>query len=87
MNLLKKGWIVPISIGYQAISELAITNNQRDSDTPHRFVENIVTLGEFKMAYHFDSIDEMMWRYEVDKEKGLYLCKNNFNTKKQESKL
>lgn len=83
----EKGWIVPISVGYQAISELETTNNQRDSDTPHRFVENIVTLGEFKMAYHFDNINEMMWRYEVDKEKGLYLCKNNFNTKKQESKL
>lgn len=83
----EKGWLVPISIGYQAISELEKTNNQRDSNTPHRFVENVITLGEFKMAYHFDDIDEMMWRYEVDEEKGLYLCKNNFNTKKQESKI
>ena len=74
----EKGWLMPISVGYQAISDLEKIEHQRDSNTPHRFVENIVTLGEFKMPYHFDTIDEMMWRYEIDKDNGLYLCKNNF---------
>ena len=34
---LEKGWLVPIAIGFQGISELAIAKNQRDSTTPHRF--------------------------------------------------
>jgi CRISPR-associated protein Csy2 len=83
----EKGWLVPIPIGYQAISSLKNISNQRDSKTKHRFAESIVTLGEFKMPYHFDSLDEMMWRYEVDEKQGLYLCKNNCNLKKQENRL
>lgn len=43
---------------------------------PHRFVEPVVTLGEFKMPYRFTDIDEMMWHYEYEEEQQLYLCKN-----------
>lgn len=73
-----KGWLVPISMGFQGISELSDIKNSRDNKTQHRFAESIVTLGEFKMPYRFDNIDEMMWRHEVDTENNLYLCKNNF---------
>ncbi len=77
INRKKQGWIVPISIGYQGISELKIIKNQRDAITPHKFAESIVTLGEFKMPHHFDSLDEMMWRYQADTKNDLYLCNNN----------
>lgn len=83
----EQGWIVPIAIGYQGISELKNIKNQRDVTTPHRFAESVVTLGEFKMPHHFDNLDEMMWRYQADTENNLYLCKNNFLTITQESKL
>lgn len=83
----KTGWVVPISVGYQGISELKIIKNQRDTTTPHKFAESIVSLGEFKMPYHFDYLDEMMWQYQADTENNLYLCKNNFSTTTQESKL
>ncbi len=83
----EKGWIVPIAIGYQGISELGNLRNSRDSMTPHRFSESIVTLGEFKMSYHFETVDEMMWRFQEYKDKDLYLCHNNFSAKKMESKL
>lgn len=71
------GWIVPIATGFQAISDLGKAKNQRDADKPHRFAESVVTLGEFKMPYKIESLDEILWQYSVDKEHGLYLCEQN----------
>ncbi|DAB40961.1 MAG TPA: type I-F CRISPR-associated protein Csy2 [Sulfurovum sp. UBA12169] len=68
------GWIVPLAIGFQGISELGKAMNQRDPDTPHRFAESVVTLGEFKMPYKITSLDEMLWHYHVDQINDLYLC-------------
>ncbi len=83
----EKGWIVPIAIGYQGISKLGQLKNARDETTPHRFAESVVTLGEFKMPYHFESIDEMIWRYQDYQGDDLYLCQNNYSIKNEESKL
>ncbi len=83
----ESGWIVPIAIGYQGISELGLLKNTRDEDTPHRFAEGVVTLGEFKMPYQFETVDEMIWRYQEYQENNLYLCKNNYVINKKESKL
>lgn len=68
------GWIVPISVGYQGLSELGIAQQQRDQTTPHRFAENVVTLGEFKMPFRFQTWNEMRWKYHTDLQKDLYLC-------------
>jgi len=68
------GWIVPIATGFHGITELGQAKNQRDPDTPHRFAESIVTLGEFKMPYRIQSIDEILWCYQVKPEQNLYLC-------------
>jgi len=81
------GWIIPISIGYQGISDLGQLANTRDETTPHRFAESVVTLGEFKMPYHFDNVEEMIWRYQTYLGNDLYLCQNNYSIKNQESKL
>jgi len=70
----QKGWIIPISVGYQGISSLAIANQQRDVTTPHRFAESIVTLGEFKMPHKLSTLNDMLWEYHVDLENNLYLC-------------
>jgi len=84
----EKGWIVPIAIGYQGISELGSIKNTRDQKTPHRFAESVVTLGEFKMPYHLDTLDEMIWRYQPYQGDDLYLCQNNYSLNNhQESKL
>lgn len=82
-----EGWIVPIAIGYQGISDLGRINNTRDETTPHRFAESVVTLGEFKMPYHFETVDEMIWRYQEYQGNDLYLCQNNYSVKNKESKL
>lgn len=69
------GWIVPISVGFQGISELGKAKNQRDSETLHRFAESVVTLGEFKMVYKIESLDEILWEQTFDQQNDLYLCK------------
>jgi CRISPR-associated protein Csy2 len=66
------GWLVPIAVGFQGISELAQAKHQRDSITPHRFAESVVTLGEFKMPYMIANLDNMLWQTHV--ENDLYLC-------------
>lgn len=68
------GWIVPIATGFHGISELGTAQYQRDPDTAHRFAESIITLGEFKMPYHFKHINEMLWHTHTDLENNLYLC-------------
>lgn len=70
------GWLVPIAVGFHGISSLGKVRNQRDRNTLHQFAESVVTLGEYKMPYRFDSINDMMWHYEYDSERNLYLCRN-----------
>lgn len=71
-----QGWLVPIAVGFQGISELGKAKNQRDANTPHRFAESVLTLGEFVMPYRIESIDQLLWQYHVDLENDLYLCQN-----------
>ena len=71
------GWIVPIATGFHGISPLEKASHQRDSETPHRFAESIVTLGEFVMPYRIKDLDTMLWHYHTDPQNNLYLCQQN----------
>lgn len=73
----ESGWLVPIAVGFQGISELGYAKNQRDTNTPHRFAESVITLGEFIMPYRIKQLDDMLWQYHVDLEQNLYLCQNS----------
>ncbi|SEH05917.1 type I-F CRISPR-associated protein Csy2 [Candidatus Venteria ishoeyi] len=73
----EKGWIVPIATGFHGISELGQAKNQRDPETPHRFAESIITLGEFIMPYRVTDLDQMLWHYHTDLNTNLYLCQQN----------
>jgi len=68
-----KGWIVPIATGFHGISELGKAENQRDADTPHRFAESLVTLGEFKMPYQIKRLNDLLWHSHYDEENNFYL--------------
>lgn len=70
------GWLVPLAVGFKGLSPIGHVKHQRDPGAPHRFVEPLITLGEWKMPHRFQRIDEMLWHYEYDEEKMLYLCKN-----------
>jgi CRISPR-associated protein Csy2 len=73
-NRKTRGWIVPIATGFHGLTELGEAKNQRDPNTPHRFAESVVTLGEFKMPHNLTSIDEILWRYQFEQSTNLYLC-------------
>ena len=82
-----KGWIVPIATGFHGLTELGEAKNQRDSNTPHRFAESVVTLGEFKMPHNIKSIDEILWRYQTDQTNNLYLCAQTQNIIQTEEEI
>ncbi|WP_298611067.1 type I-F CRISPR-associated protein Csy2 [uncultured Thiothrix sp.] len=70
-----EGWLVPIATGFHALTSPALAEQQRDAETPHRFAESVVTLGEFKMplpARFPNGFKDLMWRYQVRGD--LYLC-------------
>ena len=71
------GWIVPIATGFHGITDLCKAQNQRDPDTPHRFAETIVTLGEFVMPYRIKNLNDMLWHYHTNLENNLYICQQN----------
>lgn len=71
------GWIVPVATGFHGITELGQAQNQRDPDSPHRFAESVVTLGEFVMPYRINDLDDILWHYHTDLENNLYLCQQN----------
>lgn len=76
----KKGWLVPIPIGYRGLSplyEAGSVRNARDVTTPFRFVESVYTLGEWKSPHRFNTPHELLWDYWADPEAGLYLCHQN----------
>ncbi|NRB23694.1 type I-F CRISPR-associated protein Csy2 [Shewanella sp.] len=79
------GWIVPIATGFHGITALGEAKNQRDPETPHRFAESIVTLGEFKMPYRINSLNEIMWHYAIEPENNLYLCQQTHSLQKPTS--
>ena len=74
---VQAGWLVPIAVGFQGISPLGLAQNQRDANTPHRFAESVLTLGEFVMPYRIERIDDMLWHYHVDAEQDLYVCQTS----------
>lgn len=72
----EEGWLVPIVTGFKGVTPLGHVANQRDASTLHRFAEPVLTLGEFKMPHHFQDINQMMWQYQYDEDKDLYVCVN-----------
>jgi len=72
-----KGWIVPIATGFHGIGELGFAEHQRDPNTPHRFAESLVTLGEFVMPYRLKRLEHLLWRGRYDADNNLYLIEQH----------
>ncbi|MGR7920626.1 type I-F CRISPR-associated protein Csy2 [Zobellella denitrificans] len=69
------GYLVPITVGYQAISECyppGEVRNSRDPGTPFCFVESVYTLGQWLSPHRVNSLDEILWRYRY--QDGCYLA-------------
>lgn len=70
------GWLVPIAVGFKGLSPLGQVACQRDPKTPHRFAENVLTLGEFRLPCRFRHVDDILWHYEYQESSALYICRN-----------
>lgn len=78
---VKPGWLVPIVIGFKAISKLydnGEVKNTRDNTTPFRFVENVYGVGEWISPHRIQSLKDIFWNY--DHIEDMYLFKNDFKS-------
>ena len=77
----ESGYLVPMAVGYQAISPLYGTGavaNSRDSDTPFCFVESAYSIGQWLSPHRVQSLEQIIWRYHYSD--GLYLCHNGYTS-------
>lgn len=76
------GWLVPMPIGYQGISELydaGVMQNVRNPEYPSQYVEAIYGLGKWVYPQRLGNAEseydlkKAFWRYQHDAEQNLYL--------------
>ncbi len=77
----RPGWIVPIPVGYAALSELHAPGSvagARDRETPFRFVESVYSLGQWIGPHRLGSAQDLLWWSDFDADAGLYRCRNAY---------
>lgn len=81
------GWIVPIPVGYAALTPQAhapgTVRNARDATVPLRFVESVYSLGEWVSPHRLTHLGQLLWHAEAQAEAGgshpaLYRCRNGY---------
>lgn len=78
---LRQGWIVPIPVGYAALSETHAAGtvaNARDSTTPFRFVESLYSIGQWLSPHRLRSWRDMLWYDHTDTDAGMYRARNDY---------
>lgn len=79
----KLGWVVPIPVGYGALTELqepGSVANARDVTTPFRFVESLYSIGQWLSPHRLQSPQELLWYADNQPDIGLYRCRNDYQT-------
>ena len=81
----RPGWIVPMPVGYTALSDLqppGRVRGARDQTTPFRFVESIWSIGQWISPHRLERWEDLFWEPEHDPEhpsaSGLYRCRNHY---------
>lgn len=77
----KLGWVVPIPVGYGALTELQAGGsvaNARDSTTDFRFVESLYGIGQWISPHRLQSPQDFLWYADGEIETGLYRCRNDY---------
>lgn len=75
------GWLVPIPIGFSALSDLYAGGQvaaARDQTTPFRFVEGIYSIGEWVSPHRFRHFNDFLWYLDNDLETGTYRLNNDY---------
>jgi len=78
----RSGWLVPLPIGYAALSPLyppGTVRNTRDAQTPFRFVESLYSLGQWVSPHRMTELKQLLWQLESDPQAGLYRCINRYS--------
>lgn len=77
----KPGWLVPVPLGYAGISPLYAPGEvaaSRDADTPFRFVESVLGLGQWISPHRVHDVRHLLWYHQAEPDAGLYRCTNPF---------
>ena len=75
------GWIVPIPVGYGALSDLheaGTVAGARDRTTPFRFVESLYSVGQWISPHRLKSPGDLLWHPVHDTQSGMYRCVNAY---------
>jgi CRISPR-associated protein Csy2 len=78
-----QGWIVPIPVGYGALSEVHAAGsvaNTRDTRTPFRFVESLYSVGQWISPHRLLTPEQLLWYADSQPDQGLYRCRNDYHT-------
>ena len=79
---LRPGWIVPIPVGYAALSELHPAGsvvNARDDNTPFRFVETLWSIGQWVSPHRLKKLDDLLWYASTEGDtQAVYSCCNDY---------
>lgn len=76
------GWLVPIPIGFSALSELYEAGQveaARDQTTAFRFVEGIYSIGQWVSPHRLKHFDDFLWYVDNDRDAGTYRLNNDYH--------
>lgn len=77
-----RGWLVPLPVGYAAISPLYApgdVKNARDDSAPFRFVESVLSLGEWVSPHRIPQLKQLLWHHDAQPDAGLYRLHNPYS--------
>ena len=77
----RPGWLVPIPVGYAALTELhppGAVAGARDPTVPFRFVESVYSMGQWVSPHRLRDIDQLTWQADYNATTGLYGCVNAY---------
>lgn len=78
-----RGWLVPLPVGYAAISPIyppGEVKNVRDQGVPFRFVESVLSLGEWVRPYRIPQLEQFLWHHDPQPDAGLYRLRNSYSS-------
>lgn len=76
----REGWIVPIPLGYAALTDerpAGEVRDARDPDTPFYFTESVYGIGQWIAPHRLDHVRQILWYAVTDRKRGLFRCCND----------
>ncbi|WP_066342385.1 type I-F CRISPR-associated protein Csy2 [Azohydromonas lata] len=81
-NDSREGWLVPIPVGFAALSALhpaGTVAGARDAATPVRFVEGVYGMGQWISPHRLNRFEDLFWYVPAHEDSpDLYRCSNGY---------